>query len=281
MVKAILFDFTQTLADSSDGFRAAEKEAQSRIFQDLGAASWDEFLAGYRALRRRFHDAAPNFPRPDLWQEVYLRHARRPDVPLLQKWEREYWETVRSRTALFPETASVLAALAGRFLLGLVTNKQGPGIWEDHTLRRFPQLASLFKAVVVAGDAAVPAKPDPAAFLMCLRRLGVSAAQADEDTLMEVALESGADDVKAEGDLFVVTCPANSFSAVKQALAAKQIQVDSAEIAMVPKSTVKLTGEKARQVLALMETLEDNDDVQNTYANFDVPDEVMAEAEKR
>ena len=109
----------------------------------------------------------------------------------------------------------------------------------------------------------------------------VAADKADEDTLMEVALESGADDVKSEGDLFVVTCPANSFSAVKQALAAKQIQVDSAEIAMVPKTTVKLAGEKARQVLALMETLEDHDDVQNAYANFDVPDEVMAEAEKR
>jgi YebC/PmpR family DNA-binding regulatory protein len=108
----------------------------------------------------------------------------------------------------------------------------------------------------------------------------VSADKADEDNLMEIALESGADDVKTEGDLFQITCRPSVFSDVKKALSEKGVETVSAEIAMIPKNTVKVTGQKAKQVLTLMETLEDNDDVQNVYANFDVPDEVMAEAGK-
>ena len=109
----------------------------------------------------------------------------------------------------------------------------------------------------------------------------VSSDRADEETLVEIALESGADDVKTEGDLFQITCQPSSFSDVKKALAERDIETVSAEIAMMPKNMVKVTGEKARQVVSLMEALEDNDDVQNVYANFDVPDEVMAEVGKQ
>ncbi len=108
----------------------------------------------------------------------------------------------------------------------------------------------------------------------------IAAVSADEDTLVEIALDAGADDVKSEGDLFEITCQPSSFSAVKAALADKAIEAVSAEIAMVPGNTVAVPAEKARQVIALMEALEEHDDVQNVYANFDLPDEVMAEAEK-
>jgi YebC/PmpR family DNA-binding regulatory protein len=107
----------------------------------------------------------------------------------------------------------------------------------------------------------------------------VSAQVADEDTLVEIALDAGADDVTTEGDLFEIVCQPGSFSDVTKALAEKAIETVTAEIAMVPKSTVSVEGDKAKQVLRLMEALEDQDDVQNVYANFDVPDEVMAEAE--
>ena len=107
-------------------------------------------------------------------------------------------------------------------------------------------------------------------------RFDVSAEQADEDTLMELALDAGADDVTQDGDTFEITCQPSAFAAVKDALAAKEIEPLSAETAMVPTSTVTLAEDKARQVLALMESFEEHDDVQNVYTNFDIPDEVIA-----
>ncbi len=107
----------------------------------------------------------------------------------------------------------------------------------------------------------------------------VSADQADEDTLMEIALEAGGDDVRREGDLFEITCQVGSFSAVKQARADRDIETVLAEIAMIPGNTVTVGAEKARQVLGLMEALEEHDDVQGVYANFDIPDEIMSQAE--
>jgi len=107
----------------------------------------------------------------------------------------------------------------------------------------------------------------------------VAADQADEDTLMEIALEAGADDVQTSGDLFEITCQVGAFSAVKAALAEKQIETVSGEIAMVPTNTVAVDADNARKILRLMETLEEHEDVQNVYANFDLPDDVMAEAE--
>jgi len=105
----------------------------------------------------------------------------------------------------------------------------------------------------------------------------ISADSADEDTLMEIALDAGADDVVRHGDLFEMTCQVGAFAGVRDALAARTIPTISAELAMVPSNTVPVSSEKARQVMAMMESLEEHDDVQNVYANFDIPDEVMAE----
>ncbi len=108
----------------------------------------------------------------------------------------------------------------------------------------------------------------------------VSAAQADEETLLELALEHGADDVTPEGDLFEITCDPSAYQQVKQALTEAGIEAVSSEVALVPQNTVTIAGDQARKVLQLMEELEDHDDVQNVYANFNVPDELMAEAEQ-
>jgi len=106
----------------------------------------------------------------------------------------------------------------------------------------------------------------------------VSADKADEDSLMEIALDAGADDVTRDGDMFEILCKVNSFSTVKKALADKGIEPDSAEIAMLPKTTVAVAGDKASQVLRLMDAFEEHDDVQKVYANFDMPDEVLKQA---
>jgi YebC/PmpR family DNA-binding regulatory protein len=107
----------------------------------------------------------------------------------------------------------------------------------------------------------------------------VSADKADEDALMEVALEGGADDVTRDGDVFEILCQVGAFNDVKKALAERGIEPESAEIAMMPTTSVAVGDDKAPQVLKLMEALEDHDDVQKVYANFDISEELMQQAE--
>ena len=104
--------------------------------------------------------------------------------------------------------------------------------------------------------------------------------KSDEDTLMELALESGADDVKSEEGTFEITCDPGIFDDVRTAIKEAGIETDVAEITRIPQNTVDLSLEDARKVLKLMERLDDHDDVQDVAANFNIPDDVMAEIEK-
>ncbi|OGP73076.1 MAG: transcriptional regulator [Deltaproteobacteria bacterium RBG_16_50_11] len=97
----------------------------------------------------------------------------------------------------------------------------------------------------------------------------------DEDRLIEVALEAGALDVNDTGKEFEVKTDLANFEAVKKALDDAGIKTSYAEVTMVPQTTVRLTGKEAEQMLKLVEGLEDSDDVQKVYANFDIPDEEM------
>ena len=100
----------------------------------------------------------------------------------------------------------------------------------------------------------------------------------DEDTLMEVALEAGADDVKLSGDRWEVTCDPAAMAAVVDALGKAGLAVESNEIVRIPTNTVDVDDvETARKVLTLMERLDDHDDVQSVSANFSIPDEAMAQ----
>ena len=108
----------------------------------------------------------------------------------------------------------------------------------------------------------------------------VAAESATEDSLMEIALDAGAEDIRREADGFEVLCDPVNLSRLRQAIEAKKIPVVSAAITMVPSTRVPLEGPKAAQVVALLEALEDHEDVQNVYANFDVPDEVLSRAGK-
>lgn len=107
----------------------------------------------------------------------------------------------------------------------------------------------------------------------------IDRAECSEDDLMEIVLEAGAEDLKAEGDTYeVITAPAG-FEEVKEVVRAKGIEFNLAEITMVPKSTVKLDTKVGRQVLKLVDALEDHDDVQHVHSNFDIPDEVIEQME--
>ncbi|MDP7421725.1 MAG: YebC/PmpR family DNA-binding transcriptional regulator [bacterium] len=107
----------------------------------------------------------------------------------------------------------------------------------------------------------------------------VDAGTISEDDLLGVALEAGVDDIVQEGDFFEVTCEPSDFLDVKQAFDDAGVTYESAEVVMIPQTTVKVEGSQAKQVLRLVEKLEDNDDVENVYANFDIDDEVMEEME--
>jgi len=99
---------------------------------------------------------------------------------------------------------------------------------------------------------------------------------ADEDELMLAAAEGGADDVTRDGSSFQVLSAPESLAAVREAVEAAGFSVDNAELTMLPKTTVEVADENdAKKVLRLLEQLEDNDDVQDVYANFDIPEQVL------
>lgn len=105
----------------------------------------------------------------------------------------------------------------------------------------------------------------------------VDKSKADEDTLLALALEAGAEDMKEEDGTFEISTLPSSFYAVREALEARQIPCESAEIARVPITAVRLEGDDARKVLRLVEAVEEQEDVQKVFANFDIPDHVLEE----
>ena len=104
--------------------------------------------------------------------------------------------------------------------------------------------------------------------------LTVPADAVDEDTLLEIVLEAGADDMQQVDGTYEITTAPGDFSAVKEALEEQEIPTDVAEVTMLPQSLVKLDLDTARRALALLEELDDHDDVQNVYTNLDIPPEL-------
>jgi HAD superfamily hydrolase (TIGR01549 family) len=173
MIKAILFDFGQTLVDAADGFRAAEKAAQSKLFANMSLTLYEDFMANYRRIRKEFHDRS-NFSRISLWQEVYFFYCLEFDDQLLETWETEYWETVKAKTIVFPETIDALKRLSSIYQLGLLSNTQGQRRSGTHRLSEFPGLEKYFQVIIVAGENGIPPKPDLQPFRLCLEGLGVN-----------------------------------------------------------------------------------------------------------
>ena len=109
-------------------------------------------------------------------------------------------------------------------------------------------------------------------------QITVDATRADEDTVMEAALDAGAEDMVRDGDVFVITAPASQLHQISERLTAKKIPVQVAELARIPRSTVKVEARDAKHLLALIEALEEMDDVAKVSSNFDIDAEALAAA---
>jgi YebC/PmpR family DNA-binding regulatory protein len=122
---------------------------------------------------------------------------------------------------------------------------------------------------------------DPGSVAWMFQRKGVilleKESAPEEDRLLEIALEAGADDLFDQESHWEIVTEPSGFKVVADALKESGVKVVSAEITMQPSVTVPVEGQHARQVLSLVDALEDNDDVQNVYANFDIPEAVLAE----
>lgn len=98
----------------------------------------------------------------------------------------------------------------------------------------------------------------------------------DEDKIAEIALEAGADDYRQSDDVWEITCEPAAYEPLRTALVAAGITPQSSELSMIPSNTVTVDAENGRKVLSLIEALEEHDDIQNVYSNFELPDDVMA-----
>jgi YebC/PmpR family DNA-binding regulatory protein len=108
-------------------------------------------------------------------------------------------------------------------------------------------------------------------------QLFVAKTDVDEERIMEIALEVGAEDVIDDGESWQILCAPADFVGLKEAIEGAEIPLESASLTQIPDTTVETAGDDARKVLNLLEALEDHDDVQKVYANFEIPDEQMAE----
>jgi YebC/PmpR family DNA-binding regulatory protein len=120
---------------------------------------------------------------------------------------------------------------------------------------------------------------EPGSVAWMFERKGMIVVRGDtpEDDVLLAAAEAGADDVTHQGDRWEIVCDSKDFAAVRAALQTAGLPIESAELTMLPTTTVKLDADGARPVLNLMDALEDLDDVQDVYTNFDIPEEVLAE----
>lgn len=105
----------------------------------------------------------------------------------------------------------------------------------------------------------------------------INKSQIDEEELFSITVDAGAEDIKTGENNYEVFSDPKDLEKIKEVLSAKDIKWEQAELTKIPNSTVKLSGNQAKQVLSLVETLEDHDDAQKVYANFDIPDEVLEE----
>ena len=106
----------------------------------------------------------------------------------------------------------------------------------------------------------------------------VKADAVDENKMMELALSAGADDMQTTGEVYELTCEAGDYEELKKTIEENDIPIEVSEISMVPQNSMAVNDiDSARKLLALMEDFEDHDDVQNVYANFDIPEEIISQ----
>jgi YebC/PmpR family DNA-binding regulatory protein len=169
--------------------------------------------------------------------------------------------------------------LGGGQLEELVYEGYGPGgaavlctVLTDNRNRTAPEIKKILE--IRGGKLATP---NSVARMFTKRGVFLIAAdKTDEDTLTNIALETGAEDVKSLGDAFELTCDPGVFDRVRQALEAAQIKPDSAEVSMVASLMVTLRGDEAERMMKLVDALEEHDDTQGVYSNFELSEEDAA-----
>ena len=170
--------------------------------------------------------------------------------------------------------------LAGGDMEEVVYEGYGPGgvavmceILTDNRNRTAPEIRKIFEIAggKLGGTGCVSYLFDRKGLIV------IPSEKADEETLMEIALEAGADDVRRDGDNFELTCDPVVFGDLAETLEKAEIEADVKQITRIPNSMVELELDTGRTVLKLMEALDDHDDVENVSANFNIPDEAMAE----
>jgi len=170
--------------------------------------------------------------------------------------------------------------LEGQSLEELTYEGYGPGgvallieVLTDNKNRTAPEIRKLLDVHGgnLAGNGAVAWMFSPKGVIL------VKQEEIEEDDLMELALESGAEDVRAEDGMYEVTCAPSDFAGVSDAIEARGIQPEMAEVSQIPQNTVKLDASLARRVLKLLDVLDDHEDVQTVHANYDIDDQLMAE----
>ena len=107
-------------------------------------------------------------------------------------------------------------------------------------------------------------------------QMSIHKSKISEDDLLGIILDAGADDMSADDENYSITCQPEAFEAVKKAIEQRGVSVDHAEVQMIPENTVKVEGKDAELLLKLMEGLEDHDDIQHVYSNFDIDESVLA-----
>ena len=170
--------------------------------------------------------------------------------------------------------------IEGAELVSLVYEGFGPGgvaIMVDVLTDNRNRTASEIRKIFETRGSRLGA-PNEVAWIFTKKGLfAVDVNKVDEDTLMEIALDASADDMEQVGSVYEITCEISHFEQLKQALEKNNIPTDVAELTLIPQTVVELDENKGRKVLALMEALEDHDDVQNLHANFQLPEAMLLE----
>jgi HAD superfamily hydrolase (TIGR01549 family) len=176
-IKAIIFDFVQTLGTAAEGYKTAESNSQNKLFNNLSISDWEEYKNIYRKERKE-HFLRSDFSRKNVWLEICSKYNKTPDNEFLESLESEYWDVVQKSMKLFPETLSVLSALKKKYKLGMITNSQKDGSTRALDSEDYIKMEAFFDHIIISAEGDIPAKPDPVPFKMMLKKLEIKSEDA-------------------------------------------------------------------------------------------------------
>ncbi len=177
MIKALIFDFVQTLGDAASGYKDGEKNSQNKLIEKFGITDTEKFLEDYRAVRKK-HFLAADFSRRNQWLELQEIYGVDAGEEFLDNLENEYWAFVINAMKLFPEVEEVLVSLGKKYKLGMICNSQVDGASRALQSPEFGRAQKFFDHCILSGENGVPAKPSPVPFNMMLEALDVKPEEA-------------------------------------------------------------------------------------------------------